>query len=148
MLKEVSYLTLLINIIQNSDFFSKKTEFSLSVPKFTDYSKICTGSSWLMRISLLRISLLRFFKTKTKIWLMQFFGLCSKSTGWAGCIVTPWRSLMDTRLYIWKPNIVIEFNHYLQPVFLVSSNWKLGNTTWIHFKAVTVIFHVHFMLFL
>ena len=42
MLKEVSYLTLLINIIQNSDFFSKKTEFSLSVPKFTDYSKICS----------------------------------------------------------------------------------------------------------
>ena len=28
-----------------------------------------------MRISLLRISLLRFFKTITKIWLMQFFGL-------------------------------------------------------------------------
>jgi hypothetical protein len=28
-----------------------------------------------MRISLLRISLLRFFETITKIWLMRFFGL-------------------------------------------------------------------------
>ena len=28
-----------------------------------------------MRISLLRISLLRFFKTITKIWLMRFYGL-------------------------------------------------------------------------
>ena len=28
-----------------------------------------------MRISLLRISLLRFFKTITKIWLMQFYRL-------------------------------------------------------------------------
>ena len=28
-----------------------------------------------MRISLLQISLLRFFKTITKIWLMQFYGL-------------------------------------------------------------------------
>ena len=28
-----------------------------------------------MRISLLRISLLRFFKTITKIWLMRFSGL-------------------------------------------------------------------------
>ena len=34
-----------------------------------------TGSSCLMRISLLRISLLRFFKTITKIWLMRFYGL-------------------------------------------------------------------------
>ena len=34
-----------------------------------------TGSSCLMRISLQRISLLRFFKTITKIWLMRFFGL-------------------------------------------------------------------------
>ena len=34
-----------------------------------------TGSSRLMRISLLRISLLRFFKTITKIWLMRFYGL-------------------------------------------------------------------------
>ena len=34
-----------------------------------------TGSSRLMRISLLRISLLGFFKTITKIWLMRFFGL-------------------------------------------------------------------------
>ena len=32
-----------------------------------------TGSSCLMRISLLRISLLRFFNTK--IWLMRFYGL-------------------------------------------------------------------------
>ena len=28
-----------------------------------------------MRISLLRISLLRFFKTITKIWIMRFYGL-------------------------------------------------------------------------
>ena len=28
-----------------------------------------------MRILLLRISLLRFFKTITKIWLMRFYGL-------------------------------------------------------------------------
>ena len=28
-----------------------------------------------MRISLLRISLLRFFKTTYKIWLMRFYGL-------------------------------------------------------------------------
>ena len=28
-----------------------------------------------MRISLLQISLLQFFKTITKIWLMQFYGL-------------------------------------------------------------------------
>ena len=34
-----------------------------------------TGSSCLMRISLLRISLLRCFKTITKIWLMRFYGL-------------------------------------------------------------------------
>ena len=38
-------------------------------------SKSDTGSSRLMRISLLRISLLRFFKTITKIWLMRFYGL-------------------------------------------------------------------------
>jgi hypothetical protein len=36
---------------------------------------ITTGSSRLMRISLLRISLLRFFKTIIKIWLMRFYGL-------------------------------------------------------------------------
>ena len=34
-----------------------------------------TGGSRLMRISLLPISLLRFFKTITKIWLMRFYGL-------------------------------------------------------------------------
>ena len=34
-----------------------------------------TGSSCLMQISLLRISLLRFFRTITKIWLMRFYGL-------------------------------------------------------------------------
>ena len=33
-----------------------------------------TGGSCLMRISLLRISLLWFFKTITKIWLMRFYG--------------------------------------------------------------------------
>ena len=38
-------------------------------------NKVITGSSRLMRISLLRISLLRFFKTITKIWLMRFYGL-------------------------------------------------------------------------
>ena len=34
-----------------------------------------TGGSRLMQISLLRISLLWFFKTITKIWLMRFYGL-------------------------------------------------------------------------
>ena len=34
-----------------------------------------TGSFCLMRISLLPISLLRFFKTITKIWLMGSYGL-------------------------------------------------------------------------
>ena len=34
-----------------------------------------TGSFCLMRISLLPISLLRFFKAITKIWLMRFYGL-------------------------------------------------------------------------
>ena len=34
-----------------------------------------TGSFCLMRISLLPISLLLFFKTITKIWLMRFYGL-------------------------------------------------------------------------
>ena len=34
-----------------------------------------TEGSRLMQISLLRISLLRFFKTITKIWLMRFYGL-------------------------------------------------------------------------
>ena len=38
---------------------------------FTDI----TGSSRLMRISLLRILLLRIFKTIVKIWLMRFYGL-------------------------------------------------------------------------
>ena len=38
-------------------------------------AKPYTGSSRLMRISLLRISLVRFFKTITKIWLMRFYGL-------------------------------------------------------------------------
>ena len=33
-----------------------------------------TGSSRLMRTSLLQISLLRFFKTITNIWLMLFYG--------------------------------------------------------------------------
>ena len=36
---------------------------------------ITTGDPRLMRILLLRISLLRFFKTNTKIWLMRFYGL-------------------------------------------------------------------------
>ena len=45
---------------------------NLSFPFF--FNKY-TGSSCLMRISLLRISLLRFFKTITKIWLMRFYGL-------------------------------------------------------------------------
>ena len=34
-----------------------------------------TEGSRLMRISLLQFSLLRFFKTITKIWLMRFYGL-------------------------------------------------------------------------
>ena len=41
-------------------------EVTLSADKFEKY----TGSSCLMRISLLR-----FFKTITKIWLMRFYGL-------------------------------------------------------------------------
>ena len=40
-----------------------------------NHSFIYTGSSRLMRISLLRILLLRFFKTITKIWLMRFYRL-------------------------------------------------------------------------
>ena len=36
---------------------------------------IVTGRSRLKRISLLRISLLRFFKAITKILLMRFYGL-------------------------------------------------------------------------
>ena len=42
---------------------------------FLDILFYFTGSSCLMRISLLRILLLRFFKTITKIWLMRFYGL-------------------------------------------------------------------------
>ena len=38
-------------------------------------SELGTGSSRFMRISLLRMSLLRFFKTITKIWLMRYYGL-------------------------------------------------------------------------
>ena len=45
------------------------------VVKFSAQRLNNTGSSRLMRISLLRISLLRFFKTITKIWLMRFYGL-------------------------------------------------------------------------
>ena len=41
----------------------------------TRVHSITTGSSCLMQISLLRILLLRFFKTITKIWLMPFYGL-------------------------------------------------------------------------
>ena len=36
---------------------------------------IITGSSRLMQISLLRILLMRFFKTITKIWLMRVYRL-------------------------------------------------------------------------
>ena len=43
--------------------------------RILDFLFAITGSSRLMRISLLRISLLRFFKTITKIWLMRFYGL-------------------------------------------------------------------------
>ena len=49
--------------------------FSKLLPKFGFCYFMDTGSSCLMRISLLRISLLRFFKTITKIWLMRFYGL-------------------------------------------------------------------------
>ena len=43
--------------------------------RILDFLFAITGSSRLMRISLLRISLLRFFKAITKIWLMLFYGL-------------------------------------------------------------------------
>ena len=51
---------------------------------FTDI----TGSSRLMRISLLRILLLRIFKTIVKIWLMRFYGffilwLCTQNKNFA-----------------------------------------------------------------
>ena len=39
----------------------------------TTIANVSTGGSRLMRISLLRISLMRFFKTITKIWLMRFY---------------------------------------------------------------------------
>ena len=47
----------------------------LAQPVAALHQKESTGSSRLMRISLLRISLLRFLKTITKIWLMRFYGL-------------------------------------------------------------------------
>ena len=53
-------------------------EQSLRLYFYMQRSSLClkyAGSSCLMRISLLRISLLRFFKTITKIWLMRFYGL-------------------------------------------------------------------------
>ena len=43
--------------------------------RILDFLFAITGSSRLMRISLLRISLLQFFKTITKIWLMRLYGL-------------------------------------------------------------------------
>ena len=43
--------------------------------QYQEERQVSTGSSCLMRISLLRISLLLFFKTITKIWLMRFYGL-------------------------------------------------------------------------
>ena len=55
--------------------------FSMHIIKYrfltteTIWKALYTGSSRLMRISLLRISLLRFFKTITKIWLMLFYRL-------------------------------------------------------------------------
>ena len=45
------------------------------LPNYDDLLIHTTGSSCLMRISLLRISLLQFFKTITKIWLMRFYRL-------------------------------------------------------------------------
>ena len=49
--------------------------WAVTIFQNTAESIIYTGSSRLMQISLLRISLLRFFKTITKIWLMRFYGL-------------------------------------------------------------------------
>ena len=65
---------------ETGDFFTVSTvsggmylfsETNISLHFF----KVNTGSSRLMRISLLRISSLQFFKTITKIWLMRFYGL-------------------------------------------------------------------------
>ena len=56
----------------------EKTIYLAAWAKVFSFSSIpthTTGGSRLMRISLLRISLLRFFKTVTKIWLMRFYGL-------------------------------------------------------------------------
>ena len=53
-------------------------EYNLTLSQNTPISWLTycyTGSSRLMRIPLLRISLQRFFKTITKIWLMRFYGL-------------------------------------------------------------------------
>ena len=59
------------------DIFHGLTNFSAEIDDVPPnlHTIIITGSSRLMQISLLRISLLRFFKTITKIWLMQFYGL-------------------------------------------------------------------------
>ena len=48
--------------------------YEVPVKNFVPFSEY-TGSSYLMRFSLLRISLMRFFKTISKIWLMRFYGL-------------------------------------------------------------------------
>ena len=54
---------------------SKNVESSLNFNNLFSNKYPITGSSCLMWISLLRISLLRFFKTITKIWLMRLYGL-------------------------------------------------------------------------
>ena len=57
-------------IVQVRFFYSN--DLYLSAAKYESEVNHSTGGSRLMRISLLRISLLRFFKTITKIWLMRF----------------------------------------------------------------------------
>ena len=56
-----------------SDFYYRKYPHKLLCLKTTYH--LNTGSSRLMRISLLQFLLLRFFKTITIILLMQFYGL-------------------------------------------------------------------------
>ena len=57
--------------VYNSPVFYSELDFSSPLVALPGKGyKQCTGSS-----RLLRISLLRFFKTITKIWLMRFYGL-------------------------------------------------------------------------
>ena len=55
-------------------FYVKQSKLNFSY-FVLNYCYVFTGSSCVMRISLLRTSLLRFFKTITKIWVMRFYVL-------------------------------------------------------------------------